>query len=138
MVRDKIRSTDAPGPVQRAHTHAMTVRLGCVLAFALALRLWGISFGLPYTFHPDELRDVGEALRLAGGQTDALSFGNPALYQYILVGVFWAIVGQERLADADSSVLYLAARITSAVLGSLTVLAVYWMARQVRGPRAGL
>src|SRR6266852_4792260 len=138
MAGDMIWSADAPSPVHRARNHAMTARLACVLALALALRLWGISFGLPYTFHPDELRDVGEALKLAGGQTDALSFGNPALYKYLLVGVFWALVGQERLAAADTSVLYLSARATTAVLGTLTVIAVFWMARLLRGNRAGL
>src|SRR6266850_6893191 len=113
-----------------------TVRLAGIFIIALVLRLWGISYGLPYVFHPDELRDVGEALRLAGGQTDALSYGNPALYKYLLIGVFWALVGQERLAAADTSVLYLLARLTTAVLGTLTVVAVFWMARLLRGYRA--
>ena len=52
--------------------------------------------------------------------------------------MFWAVVGQDRLAGADTSVLYLTGRVTSAVLGTLTVVAVYWMARLLRGNRAGL
>lgn len=40
------------------------VALVGVLALALVLRLWGIDFGLPYVYHPDEPRYVDSALLL--------------------------------------------------------------------------
>src|SRR5205085_891851 len=70
--------------------------------------------------------------------TDALSFANPPLYKYLLGGLFGVIVGVQRLATIDNSLLYFAARETSAVLGALSVLVVYWIARMLRGQSAGL
>ena len=114
------------------------MRLACLVAIAVALRLWGISFGLPYVYSFDEPTSIGEALGLVRGATDALSFANPPLYKYLLVGVFDAIVGWDRLSEIDPPLLYFTARITSAVLGAATVVVVYWTARLLRGDLAGL
>lgn len=38
--------------------------LGVILLVALALRLWGINFGLPYFYHPDEARYIISAQQL--------------------------------------------------------------------------
>lgn len=40
------------------------VALLVVMAIAMALRLWGISFGLPYTYIPDEPGYVAVALKM--------------------------------------------------------------------------
>jgi 4-amino-4-deoxy-L-arabinose transferase-like glycosyltransferase len=113
-------------------------RLACLTALALALRLWGIAFGLPYIYTFDEPTSIGEALGLIHGTTDALSFANPPLYKYILVGLFGSLVGFQRLAEVGDTPLYLIARATSAVLGALTVPVVYWLAWLLRGRQAGL
>jgi dolichyl-phosphate-mannose-protein mannosyltransferase len=111
----------------------------CIVMLGLGLRVWGVAFGLPYVFHPDEPRHVVEAVRLMMGATDALSFENPGLYRYLLVGVYAIVVGRDRLAEVDATgQLYLVARVVSAVAGALTVLAVYWLGQLVRGHRAGL
>lgn len=114
------------------------MRLACLVAIAAAVRLWGIAFGLPCIYSFDEQTSIGEALGLVRGATDALSFANPPLYKYLLVGVFDAIVGQTRLTDVDPTLLYLIARGASAVLGTATVGVVYWMGRLLRGPQTGL
>jgi hypothetical protein len=114
------------------------VRLACLVAVGAALRLCGISFGLPFVFSFDEPTSVGEALGLIRGTTDALSFANPPLYKYLLVGLFSTIVGQPRLADVDQTLLFFIARVTSAVLGTATVVVVYWIARMLRGHQTGL
>lgn len=112
--------------------------LGWLSALALVVRLWGISFGLPYIYSFDESTSVGEALGLIRGTTEALSFANPPLYKYLLVGLFSAIVGPQRLAEVDLSLLYLIARAASAVLGALTIVFVYAIARQLRGHWTGV
>jgi hypothetical protein len=38
-----------------------------MLAFAFGLRVWGIGFGLPYIYHPDEPTYVSQALNLGAG-----------------------------------------------------------------------
>lgn len=114
------------------------VRLACLVAMAAALRLSGIAFGLPYVYTFDESTSIREALGLIHGATDALSFANPTLYKYLLVGLFDAIVGPDRLTEIDPTLLYLIARATSAVLGTATVVAVYWTARQLRDHQTGL
>src|SRR5579859_3719923 len=105
---------------------AVLPRLASLFAVALALRLGGIAFGLPYVFHSDEPTHVGEAIRLINGTTDALSFANPSLYKYLLAGLFDATIGPRRVAEVGASPLYLMARLASAAFGALTVLAVYW------------
>ena len=41
--------------------HKEVAWLGVILFLALSLRLWGINFGLPYLYHPDEPRYVKSA-----------------------------------------------------------------------------
>jgi hypothetical protein len=127
-------------PVIRSEAGAGAVapRLALLFAVALIVRLAGVAFGLPELFHPDEPTSIGEALGLIRGAPDALSFANPPLYKYVLVGAFDVLIGQQRLADVDASGLYLIARAASAVFGALTVFAVFWMGHVLRGPQVGL
>ncbi len=54
------------------------------LWLAFGLRVWGLSFGLPYKFHPDEDKYVDAALAWhTAGQMD-LELINPPLFTYIL------------------------------------------------------
>jgi hypothetical protein len=118
---------------------------------ALGLRLWGINFGLPELFHPDEPAYVLQALAVGRGLPDGLTFANPPLFKYVLLVEYAATYLVERLvgvmrspADfveqfrADPSLLYLIARLTSAVLGALTVLATAALGSSVANRRAGL
>lgn len=120
--------------------------LGLVL-LALALRLWGIGFGLPRTYHPDEPAHVLQALAVARGLPGGLTFANPPLYKYLLLGEYAVtyLLGrsgspQDFVARfrADPSLLYLEARATSALLGSLTVVAAYVLGARWRSQRTGL
>jgi 4-amino-4-deoxy-L-arabinose transferase-like glycosyltransferase len=114
------------------------VRLACLVLIAAALRLGGITFGLPYIYSFDEPTSIREPLGLIYGAADALSFANPPLYKYLLVAVFDAIVGSARLSEIDPTLLYLLARATSAVLGTATVAVAYWIGRLLRGNQTGL
>ena len=45
-------------------THFAAVLLGAILLIAICLRLYGIDFGRPYNYHPDETKLVTQAGRL--------------------------------------------------------------------------
>lgn len=115
----------APWLPDRTHRRAGAPIVGHLLWFAHI-----------YTF--DEPTSIAEALGLIRGTTDALSFANPSLYKYLLAVLFTGIVGPQRLAETDPSLLFLIARATSAVMGAATVAVIYYLARRLRGDHAGL
>jgi hypothetical protein len=115
------------------------------------LRVWGIGFGLPELLHPDEPAYVLQALAVARGLPDGLTFANPPLFKYALLAEYALTYFAERMVGethsaaefvdqfrADPSRLYLIARLTSAVLGALTALATAALSTSVAGRRAGL
>ena len=58
--------------------------LAATLAAALALRLWGIDFGLPYLYHPDEPGYVAIAQRIfTTGDLNPHFFNYPSLFFYL-------------------------------------------------------
>lgn len=125
--------------------------LALIVFCALALRLWGIGFGLPELYHPDEPAYVLQALGVGRGLPDGLTFANPPLFKYLLLAeyavayAFERVTGQSHSAaefvehfHADPSLRYLMARVTSAVVGALTALAAAALGNQVGGTRVGL
>jgi 4-amino-4-deoxy-L-arabinose transferase-like glycosyltransferase len=53
-----------PTPRQPSLFRNHRTYLGLILLLAFTLRLWGIDFGLPFLYHPDERRYQAEILRL--------------------------------------------------------------------------
>jgi hypothetical protein len=113
--------------------------------------LWGIGFGLPELFHPDEPAYVLQALAVARGLPDGLTFANPPLFKYLLLAEYAATYGIERLVGvtrspqefvdnfrADPSLLYGMARVTNAVLGALVVVGAGALGAVTASRRAGL
>jgi len=120
-----------------------------ILLLALVLRLWGIGFGLPYTYHFDEPAYVSSALNLGAGiigkQPNPTGFPNILFGEYGLyfvigrvVGIFHSVAHFEQMYRQDPSVFLLLARITSATFGSLTVVVVYYLGKLVANQRIGL
>jgi hypothetical protein len=129
----------------------MFTALAAICALAFGLRFWGISFGLPELFHPDEPAYVLQALAVGRGVPDGLTFANPPLFKYLLVVEYAATFALQRVVGLTSSptafveefrahpsTLYVLARLTSAVLGTLTVGAVGALGYALNGRRAGL
>jgi hypothetical protein len=109
-----------------------------MLALAFGLRVWGIGFGLPYAYHPDEPTYVSQALNLGvgiiGRQPNPTGLSNILFGEYAgyylagrLTGIFPSTAAFEQAYRADPSVFLLLGRLTSALLGTLTVLVVYWI-----------
>jgi len=124
--------------------------LAAILGIALALRLWGIFFGLPYVYHPDEGFEVHRAVRLGMGGFDweRVSKGGYYLLLFLEYGVYFVL---ERLTGAidgvgdfamsfvrDSSPFWKMGRVTTAILGTATVALVWLQGRRIAGMRTGL
>jgi hypothetical protein len=101
--------------------------LAAIATGALGLRLWGIGFGLPRLYHPDEPAYVLQALAVARGLPNGLTFADPPLFKYLLLAEDAATYVAARLTGVtgspaafveqfrqDPSPLYLLARGTSA------------------------
>ena len=119
-----------------------------VLLLALGLRVWGSAYGLPaYTrYHPDEHALVERAAKILWtGDWNLERFNYPPAYAYLqatgyalyfLYGVtrdMWQYLPEFVLPN-----YYQVGRLLTAVFGTLTVLIVYLIGRQLRNRRAGL
>ena len=110
------------------------------LAVAFQLRVWGLDFGLPYEFHPDEHQYVDAALALRTTGQANLSFINPPFFTYVLAAAFsgWLVASPSTPAPDWVTPAYFFARLWSVGFGMLTVALIYPVARRCAGPRAGL
>jgi hypothetical protein len=118
---------------------------------ALALRVWGLRFGLPELYYWDEPTVVNRAMRFGTGDLNPHYFYYPALYMYVLFGasggyfVFGKLFGIHAGATEfakqyfiDPSGVYVTARLTTALLGTAAVLATYWLGKRFFDRRTGL
>ncbi len=133
----------------RSEVWAHRALLGLTLLVAVALRLWGLSFGFPALTHSDEPQVVMVAVNAALGQFSPGFFAYPALFPY-LAGLFtwlwvqiqpWAWPDFQAFFDhycSDPTPAYLAVRSCSALAGVAVVAATAWLGRRVAGPRVGL
>jgi 4-amino-4-deoxy-L-arabinose transferase-like glycosyltransferase len=119
------------------------------LAGSLVLRLWGVGFGLPERYHPDEEKYVLVALRYFSGDLNPHYFHNPPLWSYVLGLEFllyyalgWSFGWFTDLTSfvfrPDLSDVYLLARASAAVVGTATVWLVYRIGTELFTRRVGL
>lgn len=126
------------------------VLLGILLA-ALALRLWGIGFGLPYEYHVDEVQYVRQAASMGSQGLEPVWWNNPPFYKYVLLAEYGGLFAVGRVlgwyasaADfgarntVDPTLLYLLARGTTALLGTLTVWITYQLGKTAYSRVTGL
>jgi hypothetical protein len=117
--------------------------------FALALRSWGLSFGLPYAYHIDEHFYYPNAWAMGLGQLDLPDQSHgPSLYLgVLLIGqrLMYALLGQGlslaefgRWLETNPWPFLLSARVISALAGALTIPFVFLMGRRYRDRRIGL
>ena len=107
------------------------VALGAILALALALRIPGLKYGLPFgnLLNPDELSIVPRAWRFVhGGGLDPHWFDYPTLVMYLL-SPFQAWQGEPS---------FLTARILVALAGVGAAAATWWLGRVSYGALAGI
>jgi hypothetical protein len=121
-----------------------------IVTLALGLRVWGTSFGLPYIYHFDEHFYVNTALNLGAGVINNppcaatglsnISFGEYAGYYVVgrIFGEFSSPQDLEAAYRSDPTVFYLLGRLTTALLGAATVVALYALGKAAAGPTTGL
>ena len=154
MVRTSSTPEPAAGPSPAVYVSPRTEKL-LLLAFVavgLAVRLWGLTFGLPVVYaRPDELLLIGVVVGFFRGDPNPHFFEYPTLYLYALAGVYclfyarWMLAGWVRDSAGFAASFkvnfvpfFLAARATAAVLGSATVALVHAIARPLFGVNTGL
>ena len=122
--------------------------LAGIVALALGLRLWGVGFGLPYAYHVDEPTYVSAALNLGAGiigrQPNPTGLINILFGEYAgyfiagrIAGLFASASDFERAYRVDPTIFLLLGRLTSVILGTLTVLVAYGLGKASAGRLAG-
>ncbi len=139
------------------------VPVGLIFILALAVRVWGVNFGLPYLEHVDEWNVAERALNMVRtgsldphdyrhpglADNDRQAFTYPTLYTYLETGVFTARflqgvgAGQYDGTSALESLdvkpdFYVWGRALTALLGAGTVLLVYLLGKRVYSRAVGL
>ncbi len=122
------------------------VALLAVLALALALRLTGLQFGLPYFEQPDEWATADRAIAMVQtGNFVPPSFTYPPLYTYMQAGMvalhfLWGS-GQRlyaSVADISPALYYPWGRALTGLMGTLGVLLTYGLAWRLYSPTVAL
>ncbi|MDQ3488469.1 MAG: glycosyltransferase family 39 protein [Acidobacteriota bacterium] len=122
-----------------------------IASIAFALRVFGLQYGLPAVYNPDEVAIMARALSFAKGTLNPHNFLYPTLYFYLLfgwVGVYlgavWLAGGVSTLAELQAlyftnpSGIYTAGRLLGAVGGTASVVAVYHLGHRLYDRRVGV
>ncbi len=116
-----------------------------VVVVALAVRLWAVGFALPYYIHPDEPRIVDHAKQIVETHDpNPHWFIYPSLYIYMATLVLEPVRAlATRLTPPPSeselrTIIYIAGRSLTAVVGAATVPIAFLAARRLWGTTAGL
>jgi hypothetical protein len=104
--------------------------LALLLILTLALRLWGVKSGLPYSYNVDEAQHfVPRAVGFFSHDLNPHYFLNPPGYTYLLYIVLELWFGSAdavmRSYAADPTTVFVVARVVAAVLGTVAVWLTY-------------
>jgi len=122
--------------------------LAGILLLSLSLRVWGSGFGLPaYTrYHPDEHALVERAAKILWtGDWNLGRFNYPPAYAYLQTAAYAAYFLWEAAKGEWDQIMpftlpqyYHVGRLLTALMGTVTVLIVYLVGREMKGRRVGL
>src|SRR5919201_5510482 len=136
------RARAVSGPDRRARVRWGLAVLA-VMAGRLAPRLWGIHHGMPYAYNADEnAHFVPGAIGLFGHGWNPNYFVNPPAYTYLLHVVFadWfgGRAGVSHAYATHPTEVFVVARATAAVVGTVAVWFVYLTGARLFDRRTGL
>lgn len=124
---------------RRLSTLAVPLAGLSAMVAAAILAGWGIGFGLPFLFRPDEEVVVGRAVRMAvEGSLDPLFSNWPPLVFYVVALALKLTGNVMAAAGGDPSGAYLTGRVISAAAFVATVGLVFLGARRAYGDAAGI
>ena len=114
-----------------------------LLGITLALRLWGVKQGLPYSYNVDEATHfVPRAIAFFSHDYNPQYFLNPPAYSYLLHLVFelWFGSGDAvtRAFATDPTGVFVVARVVAAVLGTIAVWLTYLAGERLFGRTVAL
>src|SRR3954452_24551393 len=117
--------------------------VGLLLVGTFLLRVWGIKHGLPYSYNADEnAHFVPKAIGLFGHGWNPHYFVNPPAYTYLLHVIFdvWfgGREGVSRAYATNQAEVFVVARVTVAVVGTLAVWLLYLAGARLFDRRVGL
>ncbi len=124
----------------------------CIVLVALAVRLWGLGFGLPFGYvRPDETMIAGPAVGFLSGDFTPPDYRYPTFLMYVMALVYAAyyliskpFAGYRTLAAFAESryqtlrPFFLLTRGLSAVMGTVTVWWVYAICRRLFDETVGI
>ncbi len=102
-----------------------------------ALRLYGLSFGLPSNFHPDEVPKVNAIMRMVDSQSlNPQYFLHPSLLLYATYGMSTLLhaLGME---GAFRDTAFLAGRLVSALAGIISIALTYQIGKRLFSRETG-
>jgi len=121
-----------------------------ILGLAIWLRFWGIRFGLPYLYHPDEPNKIYFAQQiLKTGDLNPHYFLKPSFFIYLNTIVYLPYIALERILGNEVTIsslqppfmlvmgtgytpqprTVLIGRLLSLTMGTLSVLGIYFLAK---------
>ena len=109
-----------------------------IFSLGAAFRFYGLTFGLPHNYHPDEIAKVNAVMRMwEGGTFNPDYFLHPSLLLYTTY--LANLLFQFFSADLDfRESAFIAGRTVSALAGSLSVVLIYFIAKELFSSRVGL
>jgi hypothetical protein len=131
------------GSVMLLRRRGWALALGLLLIVSLALRLWGIEQGLPYSYNIDEATHfVPRAVAFFHHNLNPRYFLNPPAYSYALHVAFELWFGSAdavtRTFAVDPTAVYVLARVVAAALGTVAVWLTYLAGARLFGRASGL
>lgn len=121
-----------------------------IVGVAFLLRLWAVWFGLPFSFRADEYHEVFRALELGSGSFNFERTGKGGYYFLLFFeyGVLFVVLFLTGIVSSaqdfavyfvkDPSVFYLIGRVTTAVIGAISVFLAYRIGLRAYGAAAGI
>ena len=116
----------------------MLLIAAAITVFGGGLRLYGLSFGLPSNFHPDEVPKINAIMRMVdNGDLNPRYFLHPSLLLYCtyFLNKLFHLFGME---GSFRETAFLAGRTVSAIGGTLSIFLTYCIGRRVFSAQVGL
>jgi len=122
-----------------------------IAAIALALRMYGMRYGLPAVYNPDEVAIMSRALAFAKGDLNPHNFLYPSFYFYALfawegltalvavaMGAMESVGAFQREFFLDPTRVFVAGRLLTALIGAATATATAVLTARISGRAVGL
>ena len=131
--------------------HRTSIYLAGIVLLGLALRLWGINWGLPYQYQTEEYKVIKYALRMGSGDLNPHFFEYPSLYLYFMLflygcyfcagRVFGVFLSAHDFAVSfikDPTAFYLIGRISETLFGAGIIILTFLLGKKIFSRRTGL